>query len=162
MTPPFRDVPLCYLDPKRCVVTATPTLVSTVLGSCVGVTMHDPVSGVGGMAHAFLPYRREFPEDREAPCKFVDDALEHLLAACARLGASASRLEIKLFGGAEIMDRAASGGAGLRVGERNVLAAREGLAARGLRLLAEDVGGVRGRKVLFLTHTGGVWVKKLG
>ncbi|AGW13727.1 chemotaxis protein CheD [Megalodesulfovibrio gigas] len=155
--------PLLYLDPKQCHVARTPTLVSTILGSCVAITIFDPVSQIGGVAHAFLPTRADYPDDTEAPCKFVDDALEHLLEIMGKGGAVLDCLETKLFGGAEIMNRdtALHGRPALQVGARNVEMARRLLRQRGLTPAAQDVGGNQGRKLMFLSHTGGAWVKKI-
>ncbi|MCA1946327.1 MAG: chemotaxis protein CheD [Desulfovibrio sp.] len=154
--------PLLYLDPKQCHVARTPTLVSTILGSCVAITVFDPVSQIGGVAHAFLPTRADYPDDAEAPCKFVDDALDRLLRTMHQGGAVLDCVEAKLFGGAEIMHReAGSGRSGIQVGARNVEMARRLLNQKGLQLAAQDVGGNQGRKLLFLSHTGGAWVKKI-
>ncbi|WP_460030338.1 chemotaxis protein CheD [Megalodesulfovibrio paquesii] len=141
----------------------SPTLISTVLGSCVAITMFDPVSQIGGMAHAFLPTRADYPNDREAPCKFVDDAVERLLSHLAKGGAELDCVEVKLFGGGEIMNRDAGPQARstIQIGARNVAMARKLVARHGLTLAAQDVGGKQGRKLLFLSHTGGAWVKKL-
>ena len=50
---------------------------------------------------------------------------------------------------------------GLRLGERNVAAARRLLAAAGIAVVAEDVGGSRGRKLVFHTDDGVALVRTL-
>lgn len=119
------------------------------------------------MAHAFLPYAGDYGADPGYPCKFVDTSIDYLVRVFSRLCVDLAQLEIKVFGGGDAMRlyqaprSAGRNRSWAGVGPRNVEAARQVLAQRGMRIAAEDVGGVLGRKVLFLTHTGGVWVKKL-
>lgn len=160
--------PLKHLEPRECFLTRNPTLVSTVLGSCVAITMFDPRTKIGGMAHAFLPCSKNYPEDPGYPCKFVDTSVTHMLRVLKRLCVDLPRLEVKLFGGGDSWSAqpttegiAPAPGSWASVGPRNVNAARAAVAEHGLRIVAEEVGGASGRKVLFLTHTGGVWVRKL-
>ncbi len=158
--------PLRHLAPRECFVTRKPTLISTVLGSCVAVTMFDPVLLAGGMAHAFLPHASEYAgaSGDPMPCKFADSAVAHLLEHFQRLGAPPGRLEVKLFGGGDAIgmgDNAARSPRNFSVGERNIQAALAACEALGLPVAARDVGGATGRKLLFLTETGGAWVKKL-
>ncbi|TVM36496.1 chemotaxis protein CheD [Oceanidesulfovibrio marinus] len=134
----------------------------------MAITVFDKRTKIGGMAHAFLPYAKDYVSDPGYPCKFVDASVDYLMRVFSRLRVEHSRLEVKVFGGGDALSQCQvhRGTAGCSrswagVGPRNVEAAREVLAKRGLRIAAEDVGGVLGRKVLFLTHTGGVWVKKL-
>jgi chemotaxis protein CheD len=75
------------------------------------------------------------------------------------LGVNPAQLEVKMFGGADLLPYSES--RFISVGRRNVEIAREVLLAEGLTLLAEDVGGGRGRKIIFHTHTGDVWRKHL-
>ncbi|TVM19369.1 chemotaxis protein CheD [Oceanidesulfovibrio indonesiensis] len=160
--------PLKHLEPRQCFLSRKPTLVSTVLGSCVAITMFDSRTRIGGMAHAFLPDSRNYPDDAGYPCKFVDTSIRHMLCVLRRLRVELPRLEVKLFGGGNSWNAeqtsardAPSFGSWASVGPRNVDAARAVITEHGLRIAAEEVGGSLGRKVLFLTHTGGVWVKKL-
>ncbi|MFW5838186.1 MAG: chemotaxis protein CheD, partial [Desulfovibrionaceae bacterium] len=98
----FRDFPLHHLHTGKCLVSREPTLVSTILGSCVAVTMHAPRLRCSGVCHAFLPSLQDgYPEipGNNQECRFVDSAIEHLLQRLARLGARPDELEIKLFGG---------------------------------------------------------------
>jgi len=159
--------PIKQLDQKECFCSTTPTLISTVLGSCVAITVFDPVKLAGGMSHAFLPTKTEYTKDHNSPCMFVDTSIDTLMSQMAKLGSRLSDLEIKLFGGGEVLGvGAAEPGQTLAprlfsVGSRNVELARKVLKEYGLKLKAQDVGGQLGRKLLFLTNTGGAWVKRL-
>ena len=154
--------PKVYLQTGDCFLAVKPTLVTTVLGSCVAVTLCDPVRGRGAICHAFLPSSQGYEERGRDPqvCRFVDTALENMFASFMRLRIDPSQLVVKLFGGASGIMTAGRGNL-YDIGGRNVRAVREGLMARGVRIAKAETGGVKGRKLLYLTHTGDVWVKRL-
>lgn len=155
-----------FLQTGDCFLGVKPTRIQTVLGSCVAVTMHSRKSGIGAICHAFMPESVDAPRQmlREPqPCRFVDTALDHMLSGLHRLGVDIGRLEIKVFGGASGL----GGGKGTsmgqyNIGKRNVDSVTMRLKNRGLRVIKQDVGGSSGRKVIFLSDTGEVWLKRLG
>lgn len=129
-----------------------PTLVQTVLGSCVSVTMHCRRLRCGGTFHAFLPNCGEFKSSESADdhFRYVDTSVKRLLQDFVRMGICPNDLECKLFGGASPLHRHLRASMGIR----NVQAAREALAEAGLTVKASSVGGDVGRKILFRTDTG--------
>jgi chemotaxis protein CheD len=143
-----------YLRPGELYVADRPTVVTTILGSCVSVTMFSHRLRLGAICHALLP---EGPA--EDAFRFVDGSILHMLQSFTHLGISRFHLEIKMFGGADLLPYQES--RFITVGRRNVEIAREVLKAEGLTLKAEDVGGSLGRKIIFHTHTGEVWLKRL-
>ncbi len=136
-----------------------PTLVQTVLGSCVSVAFFNRRRRIGGIFHALLPKAADYEAilPPQNPYRYVDAAVDALAAKLARLGVSATGMECKVFGGASALFQGEAG-----VGEKNVLMAFEALARHRLRVTATHVGGDRGRKLVFLSHTGEVFVKFLG
>ena len=72
----------------------------TVLGSCVAACLRDPVAGLGGMNHFLLPGGGT---DARGAVKYGLHAMELLINALIRAGASRGRLEAKLFGGAQML-----------------------------------------------------------
>ncbi|MGE4552242.1 MAG: chemotaxis protein CheD [Desulfovibrionaceae bacterium] len=142
-----------------------PTLVTTVLGSCVAVTMFAPRLQAGVICHAFLPDSRITTRNlalEPQVCRFVDTAMPSLFGSMARLGCDPHELIIKVFGGGSGFAIGMNGGNGnFRVGQRNIAAVLAYLEDQGLAPTAQDVGGEVGRKIHFLTHTGEVWVKRL-
>ena len=158
--------PLKHLDPKECFISRTPTLVSTVLGSCVAVTMFEPKLVMGGVCHAFLPRHSEYADVRISErCAFMDTALDYMFEEFAKQGADLEIMEFKLFGGGGEkfggeLPPLGTELSSVNVAARNVVVAREVFRKKGLRFSAEDVGGSFGRKLLFLTHTGGAWIKR--
>ncbi|SKA82820.1 chemotaxis protein CheD [Desulfobaculum bizertense] len=138
-------------------VSSLPLAVSTVLGSCVAVTMFCPVTRTGGLFHALLPERAPHGKLHDAePCRFVDEGIRELLRQMERSGADMPRLVCKIFGGANAVFEEF-----YAVGMRNVDMARQVLAEEHRSVQSEDVGGTRGRKLFFITHTGEVFTKKL-
>jgi chemotaxis protein CheD len=122
------------------------------LGSCVAIALYDPYERIGGLAHAMLPHpdtgRRDAP-----PGRFATTAVAALIEQMEARGASRTRLLARLAGGAsmfrDILDRE-----GLKLGRRNVDAARDALASAGVDVQAEDVLGTYGRSVFLRTTDG--------
>jgi chemotaxis protein CheD len=151
-------MPRIHLQPAAAVVTDKPTMVHTVLGSCVAVTMRVARLGLAAAAHCLLPNAgapAAALEEAEA-LRFVDTTIELMLGDFTRRGASLQEIEVKLFGGADNM-----GEGGYQVGSRNVEAALAALAASGTMPAASSVGGTHGRTIDFNTATGEVAVRRL-
>jgi len=154
--------PKVFLQTGDCYLGVQPTLVTTVLGSCVAVTMCAPERGIGAICHAFLPDSAKFSGGRTDPqiCRYVDTALESMFSSLARLKVPPESLVVKVFGGSSgIMsgDRCNL----YDIGGRNLHAVQQRLTDYGIRVTSSATGGCQGRKLLFLTHTGDVWVKLL-
>jgi chemotaxis protein CheD len=115
-------------------------VLTTVLGSCVSVCAWSGLGPLGAMSHTSLP-------GDLAP------ALERLLALLRQAGAPAHGVVAKLLGGA---------GTPGSVGEANARTARALLSQRRLPVVAEDLGGARGRRLRFDVRTGVVRVEYLG
>jgi chemotaxis protein CheD len=130
------------------------TLIAYGIGSCVAIVLYDPESGVGGLAHAVLPDRDR--GEGEATGKFVDAAADALLREMAERGATIGRVEARLAGGSEMIDFEELE---TDIGEENVAAARERLAAFDVPVVATDTGGDYGRTVEFDTSDGTVTVR---
>jgi chemotaxis protein CheD len=143
-----------YLHAGQLVAAATPTAVTTVLGSCVSVCLHDPVSRVGGMNHFLLPLH----VDRERSPRFGTVAVPALVEAVVQAGAARARLVAKVFGGASVI---AAMSCGRRLGEENARLALRLLEEARIPVLDHDVGGGRGRKLVFFVDEGTAWVRAL-
>lgn len=143
-----------YLHAGQLVATGTPTAVTTVLGSCVAVCLFDPVARAGGVNHFLLPHHVE----RERSARFGNVAIPELVRAVVRAGASPERLCAKLFGGASVLGDTSRA---RRLGDENAALAMHLLDELGIRVLDRDVGGTRGRKLVFLTDEGTAWVRTL-
>lgn len=129
------------------------------LGSCIGLTMHDPVMRVGGMAHVMLPDSSS-ARSLELPGKYADTAVPALLQAFEDLGGRRSRLVVHMAGGAQMFSGA--GGGVLNIGCRNAVAVRAALQGAGLRLRSAATGGSVGRTLELHIGTGVVTVRSVG
>jgi chemotaxis protein CheD len=136
-------------------------LITYALGSCLGITVHDPVAGVGGMLHVMLPNSSIDPAKGEAnPFMFVDTGVPSLFRECMRAGAKRERLVVKVAGGSfsgedERADQ-------FRIGKRNMLMLKKLLWKNGLLLHAEEVGGRVSRTMALDVGSGAVTLKVNG
>ena len=148
-----------YLQPAGLCLSEEPLVVETVLGSCVAVTLWDPVTGAAAVSHCVYPAPAGQPEAETS--RYVSLCVPRMIEWMRRQGAGPERLQAKLFGGANgfVPER---GGRTRPVGLLNVEEAARRLEAAGLRILASQTGGRQGRKLVFSTLTGEAWVKLLG
>lgn len=144
-----------FLHQGEVCIRSEPAVVTTVLGSCIAVTMFSRNHATGAICHAVMP-----EGSGRGKGHYVDTAIEEMLEAFANRGMSKKGLTVKLFGGARMFTGRYSGSEG-SVGDRNIRKARKLIKEHKLDLTASDVGGYEGRKILFYPHNGAVWVKKL-
>lgn len=142
-------------------------LVAYGLGSCVAVCLYDTRARVGGMLHALLPSAARVPASNghgvppeDTPAKFVDRGVPLLLEGLLARGAKRHQVAAYLCGGAQLLD--IPGDDGLSIGERNIAAAEQALAAAGLKIRARATGGAHGRTVRLYIATGEVTLRSLG
>ena len=133
-------------------------LVAIGLGSCVGLILYDELAKIGGMAHVFLPTNRKGGANQH-PGKFADTAVSAMVEQMAAMGAQKRRLKAKMAGGCQLFSYGASV---MDVGRQNVEALQRELQAAGIPLVASDVLGSRGRKLIFDVGTGQVLVFVIG
>lgn len=135
-------------------------LISYGLGSCIGVSLYDPVAKVGGLLHLMLA---ESTQSRavENPAKFADTGMPLLLKEVLALGGVQRRLVAKMAGGAQMFAFAKTTDI-MRVGTRNAEMVREILKQMKIRLLAEDTGKNYGRTVQIDLSNGVYTVKTMG
>jgi chemotaxis protein CheD len=145
-----------YLHPGQVFASGEPTLVTTVLGSCVAVCLWDPSTGVGGINHFQLP---QWSGKGPRTPRFASVAIQALLDRLLALGARRSEIRAKVFGGACVT--AGSLGHRKSLGEQNVEHALVYLRECSLPVAATATGGPRGRKLVFHTSDGSAWVKEL-
>ena len=138
---------------------APATIISYGLGSCIGVSLYDPQTKVGGLLHIMLPDSTQ-SRSSENPAKFADTGVPLLLKDVLALGASKAHLVAKMAGGAQMFAFAKATDI-MRVGERNANAVRDLLKSLGIRLLAEDTGQNYGRTVQINLENGVYTVKTM-
>jgi chemotaxis protein CheD len=146
--------PQVYLHAGQVAVAADPTAIVTVLGSCVAVCLWDPATRIGGVNHFLLPHHVE----RERSARFGNVAVPELVDAVVRAGARRGSLVAKVFGGACVLGVARHA---RRLGDENAALALHLLEEARIPVLDRDVGGERGRKLVFVSDEGTAWVKLL-
>ena len=132
-------------------------VLGTLLGSCVAACLYDSVAGVIGMNHFLLPgdFRRE--ELALAPnARYGMHAMELLIGSMLEAGARRNRLEAKVFGAGQVLP-----GMSKAVPQNNRLFIETYLSMEDILTVATDLGGTRGRKILFFADTFTVLVKKI-
>lgn len=132
------------------------TMKSYGLGSCLAVALWDPEAKIGGLAHVMLPDGDTRDDSDRKPGKFADTAIRTMLRQMVEMGAAYTEVQAKIAGGSDMFqfDSFQDG-----VGDRNVDAARDELEKLGVPIVAEDVGGEKGRTVEFEPHTGVLRIK---
>ena len=135
------------------------TIISYGLGSCIGISLYDPKTKIGGLLHIMLPDSKQ-SRASENPAKFADTGLPLMLGDVLQLGASRSRLVAKMAGGAQMFAFANATDI-MRVGARNAEAVKKLLQEMKIRLVAEDTGGTYGRTVQIDLATGIYKVKTI-
>ncbi len=155
MLPPVPPVPRHHLNPCMLVARRDELEVTTLLGSCVSVCLWDSHLACGGMNHYMLPLWNG--EGLPTP-KYGNVAIEKLIENLLGLGCRKEHLVAKCFGGANVLGD--TSGRTL-IGDRNITLADELLAIHRIPVLAREVGGLRGMKIIFNTRTGVVLAGRL-
>ena len=147
--------------PGEYFVTAHDEAITTILGSCISACIRDTTIGVGGMNHFMLPEDTSsgtsswLDPSAGMSTRYGSFAMESLINDLMKQGARRERLEIKLFGGGNILTSMTD------VGARNSAFARSWLKTEHLQVVGEDVGDTVPRRVIYLPSTGKVMVKHL-
>lgn len=156
--------PHIYLKPGELCTSKNPVVVTTVLGSCVSVTLFHPPSGVAAICHVLQP-RCPRPELCAVQCRerfrYAVCTIEEMGRRLLNYGLLPKDMEVKLFGGAALIGAQKPEMVANSIGQLNVKAALETLGNCGFLLKVMDVGGNFGRKIIFDTSTGEVLMKRL-
>jgi len=131
-------------------------LVTRGLGSCLGITIYDPLKKTGGMAHAMLP-DIEVAKVKSNPARFVNSVIKKLVEDLEGRGSLRSRLIAKLFGGAHMFSFISADNI-LNVGQKNIDTAIGVLKESGIKIGAQETGGTFGRTIEFNLENGVVRV----
>jgi len=137
-------------------------LVAYGLGSCLGISMIDPVTRISGLLHAVLPGTLNgLPPSDPASHKYVDTGIENLLADVVKEGANKNRLIVRVVGGANMLISPGMANS-FDIGTRNIETARKIFQRLGMKISAEEVGGHTGRTVHVYVAESRVTVRVIG
>jgi chemotaxis protein CheD len=130
-------------------------LMKTLLGSCIGLVLHDRLKKVGGLAHIVLPTSTGMAT---AAGKYADTAIPELLRRIERLGGRSRHVVAKLAGGANMF---ASGNAN-GIGEQNIAMVESLLKLADISVIGRHCGGQHGRRMAYDVASGQVTVEIVG
>jgi len=132
------------------------TLVTYSLGSCIGVSIWDPKTQVGGMLHYMLPESSISPDKAKVnPAMFADTGIPRLFRATYELGAVKKNLIVKIAGGSQLLDDNGT----FNIGKRNYVMLRKIFWKNGVLIEREDVGGSISRTLRLFVESGRVTIK---
>ncbi len=135
-------------------------IISTVLGSCISVCMYDSDKGISGMNHFMLPRGKDETATKDISSnstRYGNWAMEFLINEMIKAGARKEALDVKVFGGGQVLSEMDF----MDIGQRNIDFVFSYLVQEGMPINRHDVGGIYPRKLLFFGDTGRVRVKKL-
>jgi chemotaxis protein CheD len=141
-----------YLYPSAIFVTDIPYKITTVLGTCVAICLWDERLKIGGINHYMLPL---WNGEGLASPKYGNIATEKLLEKMLSMGCLKKDLIAKVFGGKNVQIELDS----FKIGQKNIDYAYNILQELAIPIKGKSVGGVQGRKLMFHTGTGEVFMK---
>jgi chemotaxis protein CheD len=127
----------------------------TLLGSCIGLALHDRRQKVGGLAHIVLPTARG---NTDRPGKYVDTAIPTLIERIERLVGGNLDLTAKVAGGASMFSTTVAA----KIGLQNVESCEKMLGDLGIPIVAMHCGGEQGRRMSLDTASGKVTIEIVG
>ena len=139
---------------------APDSLTTLGLGSCIGLTLYDPVAKIGGLVHYMLPDSTKLKNNTNI-AKFGDTGIKELHRLMIQAGANPRRLVAKIAGGAKMFEVSGMSSVG-NVGERNAEQAKIVLKELKIPLIAEDTGLNYGRTVVLDCENGDYIIKAVG
>lgn len=130
-------------------------MLATILGSCVAACIRDPIAKVGGMNHFLLPGDETMVSTMSDAARYGVFAMESLINGILKAGGRKERLEVKVFGGGNVIKNSA------KIGSKNALFIREFLAREGYHVFTSDLEGEYPRRIHYFADTGRVLMRKL-
>jgi len=149
------------IGPGEFYVTNHGEMIATVLGSCISACIRDKTRGVGGMNHFMLPVTNKYSTGTWADTpvntatRYGNVAMERLINVILASGGARDNLEIKIFGGAKVLNIDSD------VGRMNIDFVSEYIKTEGFKIATHDIGGICARKINYYPFSGRVRVKKL-
>ncbi|MDR0881785.1 MAG: chemotaxis protein CheD [Candidatus Adiutrix sp.] len=142
-----------HLEAGGVFVCPEPAMVSAVLGTCVAVCLHDRRLKIGGMNHFLYPKAKAFTRPT---AEYATVSIPALIRMLQKQGSRLEDLEAQIFGGGDNISLVGGG----NIGYKNVKIARKLLKKSGVKVVSEDVGGLKGRRLIFHTSTNEALIMK--
>jgi chemotaxis protein CheD len=127
----------------------------TVLGSCIGLVLYDPIEKIGGIAHVML--QKNERNDKNIG-KYADTAVPELIRRMLKRGSKKRNLKAFVVGGANMFKWKSPNGR-MDIGTSNSEIVKEILLGEGITIAKSSTGGNTGYKVKFSPSDGVVRVR---
>ncbi len=135
------------------------TVVTYSLGSCVGLSIYDPVVKVGGIIHCMLPLSKIDKEKAKIkPYMFTDTGVTYFLQELFNRGVTKKNMIVKVAGCSSLLDAKGT----FKIGERNYTVARKVLWKNQILIATEHVKGNLSRTLSLYMETGVTTIKSSG
>jgi chemotaxis protein CheD len=151
-----RDIVIIH--PGEYYATTDDIIISTVLGSCIAVALHDATTGLSGLNHFMLPgelHTQQFFAEESG--RYGMYAMELLINDMLKAGARKDRLVAKVFGGGHVLSTTQG-----NIPDSNIAFAMSFLETERIPIASQDVGGTDARKIFFFVKTARVLLKRFG
>ena len=140
-------------------------LAAIALGSCVAVVIYDPKVKIAALAHVALPgelfnSNKTNSKRLDKPGRYADTAIPECIRILKKMGVTTNNLKAKIAGGSTMFGTKGLLGAGLKIGERNIMASKEHLKFNKVTLKSEEVGGTMSRTVNFDIENSKLTIRK--
>jgi chemotaxis protein CheD len=154
--PRFNEIAVKVFPGEHHVTSKADEMLVTILGSCVCACIRDPLAAVGGMNHFMLPEAAGSGWDTaSASMRYGNVAMERLINDILIRGGARERLEIKVFGGGNVMNGTTN------IGHRNADFVESYLLTENLTVAAAHLRGNLPRRVHYFPATGKVLLLEL-
>lgn len=147
-----------FLLPGEYHIVKKPVVIETLVGSCVSVCLYNSKTGHAAMNH-FLHAQPPATKADSDIGQYGSTATEHIIRSLMKFDEKASHYQAQIFGGAAVIKISSSKS---DVGQKNIAITRKILAAHGIVITREEIGGTRGRRVRFDTATNTVFCRFAG
>lgn len=138
------------------VIKKSPAVLQSLVGSCMGVAVYDPLKKIGGLAHILRPSNGK--EKTDKPKKYAETCIPLMLEDMEKLGADRALVRAKIAGGAKMFSHNGDSEF-LNVGDKNIDAVVRVLKDERVGVAASDVSGSTGRALEFYTESGTLLVR---
>lgn len=145
---PIREV---YLEPGDFCFGEGNLRITTVLGSCISITLWNPLQAHGGMCHYMLPTRNAPHPTLNG--KYGDEAMELFMLELKKRRTVPAQYQVGVYGGGKMFDTKSST---KDIGWQNIEKAHELLNHYGFTLVDDHVGSFGRRRLAMDVWSGEV------
>ena len=146
-----------FLLPGEYHISKGPEVVETLVGSCVSVCLYNTKTGRAAMNH-FL-HDQPATETGYDIGRYGSTATERIIKVLMKFDPVGSHYRAQIFGGAAVIKTQTDE---YNIGRKNIDIARKILADYRIRVIREETGGTRGRRVRFDTTANKVFCRFAG